>query len=269
MRREAESRRAAHLACFAAPQRAFIGSSLGAWLEHVAQAGVAAVPATQIAALPHAMVVRVDRPLAEDAAAWHAFEAALGAVPDGHMVRFDCCAGIALKEAMAQGREPGAAMRELSANDPRAFDLLCDYPADTVPVWSRPWMAAHEHAGWPVEFRVFVRDDRAVAASSYYPQRSLPRTEAMLGWAQRALDLAQKIADTLATHGRYPWLDTYPRAGCAPWRINASIDFLVAASGEVLFLEAGPPLGAGAHPCCFLDCEEVRGVALAAPSALG
>ena len=32
---------------------------------------------------------------------------------------------------------------------------------------------------------------------------------------------------------------------------NATADFLVTTDHRVLFLEGGPPYGAGAHPCCF------------------
>jgi hypothetical protein len=164
---------------------------------------------------------------------------------------------------MGSGEDPAPVARTLLPDDPRAFDILCEYPADTIPVWSRPWVKALDHEGFPVEFRVFVRNDEAVAVSSYYPQRPLPHTDEVRCYAERSLALAQTISNQIVASDTYPWLDTYPRAGCSKGRVNATLDFLVTEVGEVIFLEAGPPLGAGAHPCCFLDREDITGIALA------
>ncbi len=37
-----------------------------------------------------------------------------------------------------------------------------EYPADVVPIWSRSWIDAKKEAGYPVEFRVFVKNNEVL-----------------------------------------------------------------------------------------------------------
>lgn len=265
-----QARRAADARTFGAAdergQRPFVGTSLGAWLALAEAASVAVVPARRIITMPWDALMRFDEARTEDGAYWSAFAAALAALPDAHMVRWDPCSGLALKEAMAAGTTPGAAARELTPDDPRAYDILFEYPLDEVPVWSRPWVAARTYEGYPIEFRVFVRDSAIAGISSYYPQRSLPASPEILGYVEAARSATARVLGHLQAHATYPWMPSYARARFTPGAVHATLDFLVTPEGQVLFLEAGPPFGAGAHPCCFMSARNERividGVAL-------
>ena len=78
--------------------------------------------------------------------------------PD-HMVRFDFCAPIEVKFRLGSGMPDfHPDMTQLVLDDPRPFDILCEFPREAVPIWQRPWVPATIIDGYPVEYRAFVRN---------------------------------------------------------------------------------------------------------------
>ena len=239
----------------------FIGTSLGAWMERVKLAGVPVVPASVIAELPREVFRRAEEMHEGDKMHWDAMAIALSLVPENCMARWDACSCLELKGAMALGRAPTHAERtELPWHDPRAFDILQEFPADSFHVWQRPWIEAMKVDGYPVEFRVFVRNGKVIGVANYYPQRALPETAEFLGLAQRCEEATDRVVAYRTSTGEIPWMQTYA-GGFDESKVSATLDFFATQDGEVMFLEAGPPYGAGAHPCSFID-REISGVAL-------
>ena len=111
-----------------------------------------------------------------------------------------------------------------------------------------------------MEYRAFVRDSKLLGIANYYPQRALPDTPATHSQVQQVEQLTQRLVAHLDAAGQYPWMVSYER-GFKPRTVNATLDFLVTQDGVVVLLEAGPPFGAGAHPCSFLD-QPISGLAL-------
>ncbi len=241
----------------------FIGTSLGAWLARAQDADVPAVGAKLIAAVPRAAFLEaMENGTFEVDDRMASLRRGLSELQPTEMARFDPCAGLELKKAMADGTPPSLAQRQdLTAFDLRAFDIIAEYPADIVPVWARPWVEAKVIDGYPVEYRVFVENGEIKGVASYYPQRPLPQTPAVLDQVEQCKQMTTRILHYLTLTGELPWQPAIEE-GFAPGLAHATLDFLVTVTGEVLFLEAGPPFGAGAHPCAFID-REVSGVALA------
>lgn len=240
----------------------FIGVSLGQWLSHVAAAGVAHVPATKIFSIGRDVWLYAEEGRDADAVTWREFSSALSSQPDGVMVRLDACSGEDIKYPMATGQLPDFVQRKsLSPFDYRASEIVYEYPGDEIDVWARPWIEAMMHEGFPVEFRVFVRNGEVLGVASYYPQRPLPDTEEMRGYAGHCREKAQAITSHLNSIGATPWMPNY-EGRFSDGKVSAAMDFIIGTDGEPVFLEAGPPYGAGAHPCVFID-REITGVALA------
>lgn len=255
----------------ALPPQAFPAASVMAWLEWADKAGVPSVPGTVVATFPLEALLRFDEGGEASNAAMAELDRLNAARAPDRMRRWDCCAPLGIKQAMAHGGLacPARAFdHELHPGDPRAYDILFEYPADTVSVVERPWVQARGNENYPIEFRVFVQGGRVTAVSNYYVQRALPATEEILGWARQAATYAQRMVDVALAAGARPWLaDPSPEAQKVLERFTATLDFLVAEDGRVLFLEGGPGPGFNAHPCCYWNPEtremaEVSGVRL-------
>lgn len=246
----------------AAPGR-FIGTSLGAWIEHTSAANVAHVPCSLLGSVSRSQWQRwIERGECEAGDGMSLVLQAAAGMPAPSMVRWDPCASLDLKMAMAERLPLGQEVRiDLAAGDPRACDILMDYPSMCVPVWGRPWVSARMIDGFPVEFRVFVREGRIEGVSSYYPQRALPHNEQVLGWVADCQASVERLLAHLNEVGEYPWMLSYEGV-VPPGRVSATLDFIVDDAGHVLLLEAGPPSGCGAHPCAFID-RPISGLALA------
>lgn len=151
----------------------------------------------------------------------------------GYMMRWDCCATMDLKQAMAHGRIEEARSTRIALDDPRFFDILLEYPGEVIKVWKRPWIEAEMCEGYPVEFRAFVYDGEVKGVCSYYPQRPLPKEryqgDAKMVW----LLTAEEFRDLESGHYTLDWMRT--------------------AEGKLTVIEGGPPHTptGGAHPCCF------------------
>lgn len=243
-----------------AETRRFAPISLGDWISLCRKADVPHVPARQVATLNRVDCLRFEE--AEfNARNEAALQQAAHAVRDGHMLRFDCCAGIDTKTRAAEGLyqwHPDT--QRISIGDPRAYDIFFEHPREEIPVWERPWIAASIVADYPVEYRVFVENGKVSGISNYYPQRPLPHN-------QRHLDTVTNLAERLIQSAeppflwnRSPMLEYFSEA-CDPEGIHFTADFIVDESDNVLFLEGGPPHKLGAHPCCF-NAGDTTGIAL-------
>lgn len=243
-------------------QPTFNAISLTEWLDIIRMADVPHVPAREVARIPCDVIARFDHPTPGDKPHWATLASATKALPDNHMLRWDCCAGLDVKLDMDRGRCDQHTGRSLSPDDPRFFDILFGYPAAEIPIHARPWVDAIMVESHPLEFRVFVRNSEIVGVSSYYPQRPLPQTPQVDAAVQACKMHTQTVIDLLGRTGRVPWGLTYSPKWFATEKVSATLDFLVDTEGATRFLEAGPPFGAGAHPCCF-EGRDIEGVALA------
>ncbi|MCC7544661.1 MAG: hypothetical protein IT506_04140 [Aquabacterium sp.] len=240
----------------------FIGVSLGQWLSHVGTAGVAHVPAKKIFSIGRDVWLYAEEGRGADVATWEKFSLVLSSQPDGVMVRLDPCSGEDIKYPMSTGQLPDFTQRKtLNPFDYRASEIVYEFPGDDIDVWARPWIEAKIHDDFPVEFRVFVRNSEVLGVASYYPQRPLPDTAQMLGYAEQCRLSAQAITDHLNVVGATPWMPNY-EGRFEDGKVSATMDFIISTDGKPVFLEAGPPYGAGAHPCAFIE-REITGVALA------
>lgn len=120
---------------------------------------------------------------------------------------------------------------------------------------------------WAAEWRVFIKDGKAIGVASYYgwADSATPHTARI---AVEARDLAQRIVDVAVAQGLEPRYASTEHArrnpqiaemlettGFGVGTFNATIDFIETDRG-LLMLEAGPcagPLGGG-HPCAFAGC---------------
>lgn len=273
IRAEDRNRLAGYKAYLDAHPGTFIGVSLQDWLEAVKAAGVPYVPARKALTVNRQDFLSFDEGRPESQALWAQMCNLRGEVPTGHMIRWDPCATLGVKMAMQEG---APAEDEIVAEsfdlhpegDPRAYDIIYEYPAAEVPILSRPWVRAQMIEGFPVEYRVFIQNSEVIGVANYYPQRALPDTPEIRQHVFKCTAYTEEIIRFMAEREARPWMPNYDRAGfdMSGTLIHGTIDYLVRHDGEVLFLEAGPPFGAGAHPCAFEDKvragEAIEGVAL-------
>lgn len=248
---------------------AFLAISLSDWLSHGVH-GVGFVPAREVARLDRSVWERFERDDPPVTAAIERFQSALESAMQeqgagGSMLRWDFCSSIDLKAALADGVDMASpvfrqACASLPLDDPRAIDILFEYPRPAIPALLRPWVSARMVDGFPLEFRAFVRGNELQGIASYYPQRALPENDEIRAVVDQVRRAATNMVAGMLAAGAYPWMLGYEQA-FERGSVNASIDFVVDEQGQVLFLEAGPAAGFGAHPCAFL-AREIEGVAL-------
>jgi len=236
----------------------FPAASLTSWLPIVTAAGVPFIPAEIVAEIPMQSLLRFDHfddeKIQADLAPLD--QLCKNPVP-GTVLRWDCCAPMGVKHVMGRpgdGECPAHEKTWFSPDDPRAYDIFFETPLDIMRVLRRPWVPALMHEGYPVEFRVYVEDGLVVGASNYYVQMALPATEEMLGYARQAVALTEKILEEADKQGKRPI--NPGRRESPPGKPRVTLDFLVRRENhEVVFIEAGPGFGSGAHPCCFAGPE--------------
>ena len=234
----------------------FCPVSLGDWLELCRQAGMPHVPAEKICELLREDCLSFDVPGDHHERLRAAFQEMEKARLPGHMMRFDYCASLDIKSSLAQGEwECRPEFCRVELDDPRAVDILFEYPRSHAPVWLRPWAQALVVKGYPVEYRAFVRDGEVLGISSYYPQRPLPEFPAHI---QAVREQTQRLINAVRTP--FQWHFDPRRRGLDQDGVHFTADFIATAEG-MLFLEGGPPHELGAHPCCFRE-GRISGVAL-------
>lgn len=232
--------------------------SLGDWLEACRRTNVPFVPAYQTASLrkKDALLFEVEgehQKRLEDAFVKTQSEA-IGV----DMVRFDFCAPLEIKAALANGnwgwREE---FRDLTLGDPRVVDIMLEYPGDSIALWKRPWIEALIEDDYPVEYRVFVKDGKIIGISNYYPQRTLsyrPQDiDAVRSYTKRLI----KVLEPPFLYPQTLWTDELSRES-----VNFTADYILSRDYGIMFLEGGPPHELGAHPCCFAP-GQIKGIALA------
>ena len=244
-------------------KKTFCPVSLGDWLEVCQRAGVPAIAAQQVAEVRKTDYLNWT----DDGPVRERLMAAYGKMRDfaasDYMMRYDCCSSTDVKAALAHGKpEWHEDFATLMLDDPRVYELIEQYPREIVPVWQRPWVKAKIHDGYPVEYRVFVKDGRVVGISNYYPQRPLPlHTEHIDKVCALTEQLIGELFDV-----QFEWnvglLFVLGQEKLDLGGMHFSADFLVDADDEVLFIEGGPPHELGAHECCF-NAGDVDGLALA------
>lgn len=239
---------------------------LGQWLDLCERAGVPYIPAEKIAEIAADTIVRFDHqpPPPEIGEFYARIAERMKRLGDGHMVRWNICAGYDVKCALSDGEyEWRPEFASIPIDDPRAFEIICEYHRSTVAAYTRPWMKARIIDGWPVEYRVYVENGDVIGVSNYYPQRAIPPSDAATVEVRTAMELTRRLIHHQTKPLNLPQLLTYA-PNLDGHGNHWTADFMRLDSGEIVFLEGGPPHTPrwGAHPCCFLG-REVRGIALA------
>lgn len=233
----------------------FWAPSIGVWLEIAREARVPFVEATEVYRIPRETLLNFEQMPPEDEVYFEGLAKVVRDRPHGQMLRWDGCAPISLKSAMASAISDDdlhKSMGMLTPDDPRAFEIIHSQPTEMVGVWQRPWVKARSHGSHPVEYRVFVEGGSVTGVANYYIQRGLPKDDQVLIEVEVAKSHARELIAAAKRIGRLPWMpDQGPE--WAEHEVNATLDFLVDDEGRVVFLEAGPAFGLGAHPCAFMN----------------
>lgn len=253
--------------------RMFADVSLEAWLEKVKQSGVDFIPGETVCRIPVDVIMRFDNPEPEDRLHWSTLKRIADEVVPGEMLRWDCCASFDVKMTMSRkgckaDQSSISWQANLSPDDPRFFDICYEYPGAEMAVIRRPWVEARQEGTHPAEYRVFVRNSQIEGVANYYIQRDIPLTETVRKEVLDTLDAAQRIVDSLGDALPFNLGHAALHDHFSAGKIHCTMDFLVTPAGQILFLEAGPAFGLGAHPCAFMENIKkervsVQGVALA------
>lgn len=255
-------------------QSVFSAVSLLEWLPVARAAGLRVVDAQKVASLPMEVIMRFDRPQPEDSEHWERFRAAQQGLLKGEMLRWDCCAPISLKMAMSDGglvgELPVEVSQEISVDDPRLFDILMAFPLPELAVVKRPWIQARIEGSHPVEYRAFILNGEVLGVANYYVQRGLSLTDQVDAEVRAVLQAARQLCEHMRETRSLPFsvgMDG-EEADTGLEHASCTLDFLAMPDSSVVFLEAGPPFGLGAHPCSFIGNRDqhgqidVRGVCL-------
>ena len=233
-------------------QEGFNIFALGDWLELCRDAQVPYLPAEKMATTDLEFLLRWDEH-PDDPEITAFFDTVEAAKQPFTMLRWDACAPEFIKHRLSKGQAEWnqEILDRFSIDDPRAYDILYEYPDRDVSVWRRPWMPGEQWLSYPIEYRVFVHDGKVRGVSNYYPQRPLAADGEPHAGVQddvhTAIGYARKLAEALPTPVRFgPAAKRF-----APDSRSFTVDFVRFNDGGLAFLEGGPPFGAGAHPCCF------------------
>ena len=234
----------------------FCPISLGDWLDLCRKTGIPHVGAEKAATLLREDCLSFDTQGEHQERLRKAFLNIEAAKQRFHMMRFDCCSGLEVKHQLAQGRPYwNPEFNNIILDDPRAFDIILEYPREELPVWSRPWTSPMVLDDYPMEYRAFVKDGKIAGISSYYPQRPLIEFK---GHIETIRAYTEQLAD--AAHPPFLWPMCHRPESISPDGVHFTADFMATSDG-ILFLEGGPPHEMGAHPCCFQP-GRIEGVAL-------
>lgn len=230
-------------------QQGFNLVSLGDWLDLCRRTDIPHVAGTHVASIDIDTLFAYD--IDPDNPDLQAFSRAVNAAKKpATILRWDVCAPLAVKSALARGRadwDPGM-LDGLSIDDPRASDLIYEYPGTSMAVYSHPWMETARLHNYPVEYRAYVRDGDVIGISNYYPQRPLDLDAELVADLGHVARHTRRLASALPVPVRFPG---GPHAHWPSSSRSFTADFIKLHDGAVLYLEGGPPYGAGAHPCCF------------------
>jgi hypothetical protein len=251
--------------CERSGRDAFNPTNLGHWIDLCQKAGVKYVTAEEIARAPTDELLSFDEksPPGSVAQFFETVDAEMRRRGDGWMVRWSCCSCADVKYRLGSGNpewHPDL-VSSFHVGDMRAFDLIFEYPEETIAAYARPWVKASILDRFPVEYRVFVSHSRVDGVANYYPQRPLPNSAETLHDIVRCFIATAQLIRAQTKPLNCPPLEKH-------WDINQNhwtADFIRREDGKILFLEGGPPHtpNGGAHPCCF-PAGKTDGVAFAA-----
>lgn len=239
--------------------------NLGHWISLCQESGVPFVPAIEIARAPVDDLTQFDAspPPAACVEFMNNVSAEMRFRGENWMVRWSCCSCAEVKQRLGSGQPEWHKdlVDYFMIGDLRAFDLICEYPEETIAAYARPWVKAAILDSYPVEYRVFVDHNQIAGISNYYPQRALPNDR------QTLLDVAVCFKHSAALLRAQtkplncPQMEKFWDMKQNHW----TADFIRTEDGEILFLEGGPPHtpNGGAHMCCF-PVGQTDGIALAA-----
>lgn len=266
--------------------------SLEGWLAEARAAALPMVEGEVVHRMPMLAILNIEEQREQDAVQWAALEKVRSSLGRNDMLRWDCCASLDVKGTMHDGSADLTSTQAvdplngvspawrtvLDGQDPRFFDLAYVYPGEDIPVIKRPWVEARREGSHPVEYRVFVQNGEILGVANYYIQRDLQATDQVKGEVEQAIAHTERLIESMADRRAHAFNGPAEDIGPSfdPDRLSCTIDYLVAEDGRVLFLEAGPPFGLGAHPCAFMENKHpdltgqfpggvisVKGVALA------
>ncbi len=252
---EMEARIAERKADFAARSKRdlFNPTNLGHWIVLCEQASVAYVPAEEIARGTTDDLLRFDEKIPPESVArfFASVESAMAERGKDWMVRWSCCSCEEVKYRLHKG-EPEWHQNLVTSfhiGDLRAYDLIYDFPEETIAAYARPWIKAKIVDRYPVEYRIFVTHNQIDGISNYYPQRPLPNEADTLYDITRCYLATVKLIKAQTKTLNCPPLEKHWGVSKNHW----TADFIRSSNGSILFLEGGPPHtpSGGAHPCCF------------------
>ena len=224
--------------------------SLGDWLELCEKSGVDYVMATKVASIEIDKFLKfADAPNGEQA---KEFRDLIEKVKEPNtMLRWDCCAPLSVKMQLQNGHSFWCQelLDGFSPLDPRAYEMIYEYPGNTMDVWKRPWIRAQHDGTHPIEYRVFVYEGEIVGVSNYYPQRPL---ELNMDDINTCMTLARRLIDNLTPPIKF---QSYGTETWGSDSRSATMDFIKTTYNHMLFLEGGPPYGMSGSPCCFPNIE--------------
>lgn len=233
--------------------------SLRHWIDVANRSHVPYVPIEVITEFPMHDLLRFDEEKHAPALV-RGFNQIKNAKEKNTIIRWDCCAGMELKYEMSKGNTKWkeSFWDTFWIDDPRAYDILFEYPERFVQVLKRPWINATIYNGYPIEYRVFIEGSKVVGVSNYYLQRSLPEDE---NWVLQDIETVQNLSEKIITNVPIPI--KCPEINIDPKTIACSLDWIKDTNGNIFFLEGGPPHLPhwGAHPCCFKP-GSISGIAL-------
>lgn len=222
--------------------------AIGDWLELCQRAGVAHVPAEPVASVPIDALMTYDtNPDHPDLAAF--FEEVEKAKKPNTILRWDAAAPAMVKHRLTLGsHEWDQSMLDwFTIDEERVFDILYSFPGEIATAWRRPWVTAALKDGYPVEYRAYVRNSELIGVGNYYVQRDLQWDRATRSDVRQVIKCTRKLLAAMEPPLRYgPAVLRF-----APEERSFTVDFMRLESGDLVFLEGGPPYGAGAHPTCF------------------
>jgi len=260
--------------------------SLTAWLAIADHAGVPSIPARQIATTCATEYFLVMDALSDGSGIDAFSDEIVENLKEGEILRFEQVAPGDVKASLSDGGEiSNGLIRGVDGKmfpeiyDERFYSTLRDLGSAEIRAFVRPYIPPMKESGqfdgadgnWPIEFRVFIRDGQISGLANYYRQMGMGDSGAIpeatirkavdgaLSSAQAMLDAMQNLGLGIGNKRIAPGSDT---AGKEGWdRQDFTLDFLLSAKGEVLFLEGGPAGMTFADPCAFLT-EGARTISL-------
>ena len=230
-------------------QKGFNVVSLGDWLWLCRKIDVKTVPAIRVATTTVDLLLNFEK-MADDENFKAFFDTIEYVKEPNTMLRWDCCSPLSVKMQLQDGNWAWSqdVLDGFTILDPRAYEMIYDYPGGIMDVWKRPWIKAEIRDDYPVEYRVFVHEGEVVGVTNYYIQRRLGLNDTVHSEISDCISIAKRLIENIDPPLKF---QGWYFQNWKPDSKSASMDFIKTKEGEMIFLEGGPPFGANASPCCF------------------